>query len=206
VSSRVSKDRFRFSPGSCQARACIERTFTNESCQSLVSSRSNDDRSRSLARTTVFFYFFWSFFLDPSLLTFVYFPFSHLRFLVSVGRSQPKEGSLARALASPRVVLPAQPRIHDCCHTPSLKCSTLPFVLVSFISFSTLVFSCHDSSVPPSRSLQHKFQPSILRQVVPNISHLLFANLHHLSTAPLTYFPRPRQGWPNPSYTPRCCL
>lgn len=94
IPSRIARiaDRFRFSPRTCQGRACIERT--DESCSLLAGSRPT-----TIVHFLLVYFSFTVYISDSSLLTFVSFPFSPLRFLVSEGRSQPKEGSLARLLA-----------------------------------------------------------------------------------------------------------
>lgn len=188
VSSRVSKDGFRSSPGDCQSESSVHRELPAES---LASSRSNDDRSRSLPP------FYSYFLLDPSLVTFVCFPF---RTCDSSFRTAVPNLKKALSLAFPsRVALPARPSPGSLS-----RISNAPFVLVSFV-FSPLVFSCHDSRVSTKRSLWHKVQP-ISRQVIPDTSHLLYSTYHHLSTPSLTYFPCGRCGWRHTAETSRVCL
>jgi hypothetical protein len=161
--SRVSKDGFRSSPGGCQGQ--VKRA-------SRVASRwlARGPTTIVLARSHRFSL------LDPSLVTFVWLPFSPSRFLVSERRPQPKEGSLARSTLPP--------------HSPaSMTVAALPLSNIQR-SFS---FSPLSSSRPSSSPATiHVFPPQDRSGTMPNISPDSSSPIPHISCTSVISICRPR--------------
>jgi hypothetical protein len=102
---RVSEDDrfFAFRPGAVRSVSRVASRWLARG------STTDDDRSRSLAPVFFLLYFFleiFPLFLDRFTSHVLLLPFSHSRFLVSEGRSQPKERSLVRSLALPESLSP----------------------------------------------------------------------------------------------------